>query len=213
MRRQVSKSPNSITNSVGLDAQELRQRIAAHLQEHAQAGETAMVDIEEVVINEQAGTVSVKHEQLAAAPREKRVIRPRPPLVGEAVWGLPVDWYMRLTWLPAVIVAVIKIIIMLINGRSAALSSSWWTLPLILLAGAAIGWLAAKEQISFGQVIVSGVTMGALAGVIVALFRFFWTWKLIAILNLVVEPAYFALVAAVGAIIGFYIVRRWIFKN
>lgn len=214
LRRQPIKPPASSVRSVGLDAQELRRRIAAHLRQHARAGETAMVDVEEVVIDEQSGDMTVTHEQLATSPRAVRKIpRPNPPLVGEAVWGLPVDWYMHLTWLPAVIFAAVKIVAMIVNGRSAALSSSWWTLPLVVLAGAVVGWLAAREQISLGQVIVSGVTMGALAGVIVALFRFLWTWKLIAILNLIVEPAYFALAAAIGAVIGYYIIRRWLLKN
>jgi hypothetical protein len=44
-----------------------------------------------------------------------------------------------------------------------------------------------------------------IAAVVVLLF----SWKLVAFLNIVVQPAYFALIAGVAAPIAGFIVRRW----
>ncbi len=193
----------------GLDAAELRRRIEQHLAEHAAAGDTAAIDVEEVVLHGDTGKVTIQHERAVVQPRHQ--VRPSslPDLAvagaGERVLGLPVEWYFRLAWPYAVGGAVLTAVVTWWAGTAADVLR-----PLVAAAlGVAVGIAAGRRQINLGQAAVAGITAGAAAGLIASLVVLVTTWTLVSFLNVIVLPAYMAFAGALLAPLATIIWRRW----
>ncbi len=176
----------------GLDAAELRRRIEQHLAEHAAAGDTAAIDVEEVVLHSDTGKVTIQHERAVVQPRHQARPSSLPDLAvagaGERLLGLPVEWYFRLAWPYAV------------SGAVLTAAVSWWAggagdtiRPLVAAAtGFAVGIAAGRRQINLGQAAVAGATAGAAAGLIASLVVLVTSWTFASFLNVIVLPAYMA---------------------
>jgi hypothetical protein len=192
----------------GLDAAELRRRIQQHLDQHAAAGDTAAMAVEEVVLHADTGKVTVQQERVVVQPRHHLAPTRLPDLViagaGERVLGLPVEWYFRLVWPYAVFGAVIVAAI------------AWWgggvadVLRLLVAAGIgiAVGVVSGRHGVNLGQSAVAGATAGAVAGLIASLLVLVTSWTLGSFLNIIVLPAYLAFVGALLAPAAALVWRR-----
>jgi hypothetical protein len=187
-----------------LDADELRQRIQRHLEQHAAEGDAAAMAVEEVVMHHDTGKVTIQEERVMVKPRPRNA--ETGTLAGEQVFGLPVEWYFRMVWLPTLVATILVVIITL---RGSALSINPWILPLVAVLGLVVGIISARRGATWSQVMATGVTAGASTGLLSALIVLIFTWKLVAFLNIVVQPAYFALIAGVTAPLAGFAVRRW----
>ena len=204
MPRRIAKPLLSAEPARGLDADELRLRIQKHLEQHAAEGDSAAMAVEEVVLHHDTGKVTIQEERVMVKPRQRNT--ETGTLAGEQVFGLPVEWYFRMVWLPTLIATILVVIITL---RGSALSINLWILPLVAILGLVVGIISARLGATWSQIMATGVTAGASVGLLSALVVLIFTWKLVAFLNIVVQPAYFALVAGVVAPIAGFVVRRW----
>lgn len=207
MPRRPAPQPPVAEPAGGLDAAELRRRIEQHLAEHAAAGDTAAIDVEEVVLHADTGKVTVQHERAVVQPH--RPPRSLPDLsvsgAGERVMGLPVEWYFRLVWMYALV------------GAALTAAVAWWgggaegTLRLLAAAamGVAVGIVASRRGANLRQAAVAGATAGAAAGLLAAVAVLVTTWTLVSFLNIIVLPAYLAFVGAALAPLAAWIWRRW----
>lgn len=192
----------------GLDAAELRRRIEQHLAEHAAAGDTAAIDIEEVVLHGNTGKVTVQHERAVVQPH--RAPQPVSQLAdlavggaGERVMGLPVEWYFRLAWPYAVGGGLLLAVATWLGA------ASWVRLLLAVAVAVATGLAAGGRQVNLAQSAVAGATSGAAAGLLASVLALVTHWTLANFLNIIVLPAYLALAGALLAPLAAWAWRRF----
>ena len=207
-RRRAPAVP-AIEVAGGLDAAELRRRIQQHLDQHAAAGDTAAMAVEEVVLHADTGKVTVQQERVVVQPRHHLAPSRLPDLAiagaGERVLGLPVEWYFRLAWPYAVAGAALTAIVAWWGGSAADVLR----LLVAVGIGIAVGVVSGRHGVNLGQSAVTGATAGAAAGLIASLLVLVTSWTLGSFLNIIVLPAYLAFVGAILAPAAAFAWRRW----
>jgi len=104
--------------------------------------------------------------------------------------GQTLAFYWNTAKLPALIGAVLNIILIIANQPSIFL----WGVYLVLFVYLAV-WLRTRKMLTFGTAVTLGIVAGLMTGFIIACFRLLWEHHLYLIFNLITEPL---LVAAGG---------------